>query len=133
MNLQDLFSTRSKKLRLSLLSKQTYVRLHYFWIYQRSVICTCLYASLNCSQEIQMNFSFTCLHCMVARTTCFWPIFVMKKVVTAAIHFRSEFHLCWSCFENILIVLINFEDRKFIFDISVLLKTNHGFDTIAWL
>ena len=59
-------------------------------------------------------------------------IFVMKKMVTAAIHFRSEFHLCW-CFENILIIVVNFEDEKFIFDISVLLKNNHDFDTIAWL
>ena len=77
-----------------------------------------------------MNFSFLCLHCMVvvkngrqcyvALNVFMIPfkkaIFAMKKVVTAAIHFRSEYHLC---FENILIILVIFEGQKFILLVSV--------------
>ena len=47
--------------------------------------------------------------------------------------FRSKFHLCWWCFEDVLVVLVNFKDKKSIFNISVLVKTIHDFDTIASL
>ena len=126
------------------MSKQRYDKLRYFWIYQRSVIYTSLYASLKCSQKILMNFSFLCLHCMVVvkngRQCCVAlnvfmipfkkAIFAMKKVVTAAIHFRSEFHVFWKHTDH---------SRHFwrleihLIGISVLLNTNHGLDTIPWL